>query len=297
MPRPILVTGSHRSGSTWIGNIISSANNVFYVQEPFNISIKRENSPCAYWFEYVEGKTNPEKIKFKEYIKSFYTFDCKYLKKEIQRVHSADGILNLLRDSKKRSFNRALIKDPIAIMSAEWIYHNINCDVIVSIRHPAAFVASLKVKGWEFDFNNFLKQDSLMDYFLENFKTEIKNFARDKYSIIEQGALLWKIIYSAVINYQKKYKNKWIFVKHEDLSSQPINEFENIFSFLDLEMNEGVKNWINETTHSKSKTGFKRNSKENINAWKHRLNESEIEYIKKRTSPVWQHFYTEEDWP
>ncbi|MEO2064660.1 MAG: sulfotransferase domain-containing protein [Christiangramia sp.] len=296
MPRPILITGSHRSGSTWIGNIISSANNVFYVQEPFNISIKRDNSPCVYWFEYVDGKTDPEKIKFKEYIESFYTFDSKFLLKETLQVHSVKGFLDILKDSKKRSFNRALIKDPIAIMSAEWMYSNLNCDVIVSIRHPAAFVASLKIKGWEFDFNNFLQQDSLMNSYLYDFKTEIKYFSIDKYNIIEQGALLWNIIYSTVINYQKKYENRWVFVKHEDLSSQPINEFEKIFSFLDLEMNEGVKNWINETTNSKSKTGFKRNSKENINAWKNRLNESEIAYIKERTRPVWHHFYTEEDW-
>ena len=34
--RPILVTGSHRSGSTWVGKMIASHPRVAYVEEPFN---------------------------------------------------------------------------------------------------------------------------------------------------------------------------------------------------------------------------------------------------------------------
>lgn len=34
--RPILVTGSHRSGSTWVGRMISASPEVFYIHEPFN---------------------------------------------------------------------------------------------------------------------------------------------------------------------------------------------------------------------------------------------------------------------
>ena len=37
--KPILVTGSHRSGSTWTGRIISAAPHVGYIHEPFNIGI------------------------------------------------------------------------------------------------------------------------------------------------------------------------------------------------------------------------------------------------------------------
>lgn len=33
----ILVTGSHRSGTTWIGQMLSQDKNTMYVYEPFNI--------------------------------------------------------------------------------------------------------------------------------------------------------------------------------------------------------------------------------------------------------------------
>lgn len=181
-------------------------------------------------------------------------------------------------------------------MSAEWFYKNLNCAIIVSIRHPAAFVASLKIKGWEFDFNNFLQQRSLMNSYLENFRPEIEDLSRDKYEIIDQGILLWNAIYSTVKKYQMKYENQWLFIKHEDLSYHPLQEFEEIFDFLDLQFDEGVKNWVKETSQSNTKSGFKRNSVENIKEWKSRLNKSEIEYIKEKTYPLWSNFYTEEDW-
>ena len=34
--KPILVTGSHRCGSTWIGKVIATSPSVDYIHEPFN---------------------------------------------------------------------------------------------------------------------------------------------------------------------------------------------------------------------------------------------------------------------
>ena len=47
---PILVTGSHRSGTTWTGKMIGFSPNVVYIQEPFN---KKYYSPgiCSIYFE------------------------------------------------------------------------------------------------------------------------------------------------------------------------------------------------------------------------------------------------------
>ena len=63
---------------------------------------------------------------------------------------------------------RPLLKDPIAIMSCEWLAETFNMDVIVVIRHPAAFVASLKVAGWEFAFVNEYVSVSFCDFINED---------------------------------------------------------------------------------------------------------------------------------
>ena len=41
-PKPILLTGSNRSGTTWTGKMIASSDEVFYVEEPFNCLINKK---------------------------------------------------------------------------------------------------------------------------------------------------------------------------------------------------------------------------------------------------------------
>ena len=53
--RPILVTGAHRSGSTWVGRMIATSPRVTYLHEPFNLKhdmgLCRTQFDC--WFTYV----------------------------------------------------------------------------------------------------------------------------------------------------------------------------------------------------------------------------------------------------
>lgn len=53
--KPILVTGSHRSGSTWVGRMLALSPSVGYIHEPFNI--RHRHGICKahfeYWFQYI----------------------------------------------------------------------------------------------------------------------------------------------------------------------------------------------------------------------------------------------------
>jgi len=46
--KPILVTGSHRSGTTWAGKMISACPNVGYIHEPFNIDMPMSVNPYPF---------------------------------------------------------------------------------------------------------------------------------------------------------------------------------------------------------------------------------------------------------
>ena len=68
MKKPILVTGSHRSGTTWVGKMISLNKNVGYIHEPFNIGLRpRDNKlKLNHWFTYINSNyPNEENIKNK----------------------------------------------------------------------------------------------------------------------------------------------------------------------------------------------------------------------------------------
>jgi len=192
-----------------------------------------------------------------------------------------------------------MYKDPIAFMSAEWFYKELNSQIIVSIRHPAAFVSSIKIRGWFFDFNEFLEQTDLMNDYLAEFQKEMEIIINsNQKDIISVGILLWKCIYKMVDDLKQKYNDHpdWIFVKHEDLSINPIEEFKKMLIKFNLDFTEEIKNNIISTTKSTNKNYLARDSVKNITAWKNRLNEDEIQRIKEGTKQVWQKFYTEEDW-
>lgn len=70
------------------------------------------------------------------------------------------------------------MKDPIAIFSVEWLVELFEFRTIVTIRHPAAFAGSLKVKNWTFPFSHFLNQPPLMDGPLSKFSEEISEFSK-----------------------------------------------------------------------------------------------------------------------
>ncbi len=295
MKKHILITGSHRSGSTWTGKVLSQAENVRYIFEPFNIDF-RKDTPVKYWFNYVSGKSKLEKDEIKEYLKSFYSPLQKSLVKNALIKGKNNSRKENLKEIIKRATNTFLFKDPLALLAAEWIYKEFDWKILVLIRHPAAFIASIKEKNWTFDFNHFLNQDVLMETLLHPFKKDIIEYSSNEKDIISQGILLWNCLHYIISLYHKDYRDEWLFIKHEDLSLAPEKEFKYIFETFHLPYTPHVKEYIVQTTTAKTNTNLERNSRNNIKAWKNKLSENDIEKIKKETKSVWVKFYNEDDW-
>lgn len=176
-------------------------------------------------------------------------------------------------------------------------------DIIILIRHPAAFVSSLKRLGWEFQFSDLLKQRDLMEEKLISFRKEIEDFSINNKEIIDQAILLWRIIYYVVNEYKKKYPN-WIFKRHEDLAQNPVTEFRELYEKIGLDFTKSIENKIIKYSHIKNpseisinkSSNIKRNSQAQIKIFKKRLSQEEIDYIKQKTKDVWIHFYNDFDW-
>ncbi len=174
-------------------------------------------------------------------------------------------------------------------------------DVVVLIRHPAAFASSLKNLNWTHPFSHFLEQSLLMKDHLYPFEKEIREYAKRKHDIIDQATLLWRLMYHIVLKYKRSHKD-WIFVRHEDLSTDPLSGFRNIFERLSLEFSEPVKDIIKKHSNSANpadpsdQASIRRNSKLNIYNWKNRLTRSEIKRIRDNVRDISDFFYSDEDW-
>jgi len=301
--KPILVTGSHRSGSTWVGQMLATAPHIAYIQEPFNIGINIGTIPTILplWFQNITDKEA-------ELYKSIFEDLMQYKYPLINNINKTKSLRHAAQIVKGQGLflwykmnNRIpLLKDPIAIFSAEWLSATFDMNVVVLIRHPAAFCSSLKIKDLQFDFSN-LQQESLINGRLLKYKDEIQEYSTNKKDLIDQAILLWNIIHHTINIYKSKHP-EWIFVRHEDLSKNPIDEFQDLYNKLNLQFTDTVKTRILKSTgnhnpvEQKSKNEFVRDSKKNIYNWKKRLTKQEIDYIKDETSEIAPLFYSETEW-
>jgi len=303
--RPILITGSHRSGSTWVGKTISAAQGVSYIHEPFSFTCRPGicNADVPYWFTHITDRNSSL------YYKPIHdTLTFKYnLLAELKACQKPKDYARAVRDltitiGARLSRSQPLIKDPLAFFSAEWLADSFGMDVVVLIRHPAAFVSSLKVKGWSFPFDHFLRQEELMQTHLYPFSASIESYVSSQQDIIDQGILLWNIIHQTILNYQN-HRPEWLFIRHEDISRNPTEKFQEIFQYLNLEFSSSVRETIVRSTGTNNQKettddihNVKRNSELNIWNWKERLTSSEINRIQEGVEVISEAFYTVEDW-
>jgi hypothetical protein len=196
---------------------------------------------------------------------------------------------------------RPLLKDPLAVFSAEWLASTFNLSVVVMVRHPAAFVSSIKRLGWEYPFAHFLEQPLLVQDHLHPFLAEIEEYATKKHDIVDQAALLWNLIHHMIGKYQDQH-NDWIFVRHEDISRQPLTGFSFLFDKLDLKFSPRIQERIKEYSdainpiNSENPFLIRRNSQAIVNKWQQELSKSQIARIRNKVENISDRFYENEDW-
>jgi LPS sulfotransferase NodH len=119
--KPILITGSHRSGSTWVGKMLGASPDLVYIDEPFHpyhhSFFQRE--VFEYWFTYITQENEAQYFSYlnKTIHSTFdFVFDARTVK---TRKDQSKFVQNYWASLKKRLRGaRPLMKDPIAVFSA-----------------------------------------------------------------------------------------------------------------------------------------------------------------------------------
>jgi hypothetical protein len=200
---------------------------------------------------------------------------------------------------------RPIVKDPIALFSAPWMASRFNMDVIVMLRHPAAFVSSIKLKKWWFNFEHWKRQPRLLAGPLAPMANDIERLARRNDDIIEQAILQWRAFHHVIRTYQHEHP-EWQFVRHEDLSRSPERGFEALYRKAGLNFTERCRHVVLNSSDEKNITDANSagksthftnlNSRDNIRNWERRLSSDEINRIRDGTADVAEHFYGDADW-
>jgi hypothetical protein len=301
---PILVTGAHRSGTTWVGRMLAANSQTAYISEPLNVL----HRPGVYhasvenWYPYITVENEAH------YLPAFHELlDLKYdLPAEIKSIRSRRDLMRMSRDlaifaNGKLRKQRVLLKDPFALFSVPWFAERLNCQVVITVRHPAAFASSLKRLNWSFDFQHLLNQPGLMRDHLEADREEMQTMNAD--DIVGQAALLWRMIYRFVHLNSGLFPNFKI-MRHEDLSLNPVQGYQALYESLDLKFDEKVKDTILHSSSSENPTrlakdqtfSVKLDSRAALNNWKKILSAEEISRVRKMTENVSPMFYSEDEW-
>jgi hypothetical protein len=274
----ILVTGSHRTGTTLLGVLFAESPCFSFVYEPFN----------------PDYGTN---------LKDFVCEDCGHkIDTWFVGVNSKNHKvwhrhMKHLVNSRALRGKRSIIKDPFAYFSAEWLQKEFSTDVLAMIRNPRSFVSSIKKMDWPFDFNNLLKQGWLMDGYLSEYKLAIEQQAKKQGDIIDQGILLWNLFNQYTYEMKNKHP-EWVILKLEDFNMQPMVEFEKLCKQFEVVITQEMRDKVVDMTSANNPVESKkeiihslnRNSKEQNDIWKGRLTDEESERIQIGTEKVRGYF-------
>ena len=275
-----------------------------YISEPLNVwhrpGILR--IPVGYWYNYICPENEQE---FLPALLEMLNFRY-HTWAEVGSLRSRKDIMRMGRDwntfrTGRFYHKRPLVKDPFAIFSARWFAERLHFQVVITVRHPAAFTSSLKRLNWPFEFKDLLEQDLLMRDYLEPYREEMEKTSPD--DIIGQGSLLWKMIYQTVAGcYQGR--SSYHLVRHEDLSREPVVGFQKLYKSLGLSFTKQAEESIMGSSHvdnpkelpENANHAYKLDSQANLQRWKYRLTSKEIDRIHQVTGEVASRYYPEASW-
>jgi hypothetical protein len=275
-----------------------------YIHEPFNRTTRAGilPVPAPHWYEYVCAEN--EEL-YLSWIRALLRFRYP-LAREVARCRTRADFrwtVGTWRSFRASRGQRPLMKTPYAVFSAEWFADRLGSDVVVTVRHPAAVVASWKRLGWPFDFENLLDQPLLVRDHLGGFVHELEAARAAEPNVVDEVALLWRVIYSVVSDYSDR-RPAFRVVRQEDLSRDPLGAIRRLYEAVGLPFTSEA---VEAVTRSSARTNPKETTTEdpyetqldsaaNLDAWRSRLTVDERARIREITETTAQRYYPDIEW-
>ena len=305
--RPILVSGGPRSGTTWTGNVIGAAPEVFLIYEPFNDHVgARLHLPERFqrMTDAVGGPGTPVRREL-DALMSLARFPDRtrlaargvaerWLPGGWRHTPARLAARRLLRH--RLDFvapNRVCLKDPLAFYSADWIADTYGARVVMLLRHPCSVVASYLRLGWDSELGAMLRHGSPAgDPELGRAVAERRMTGRP--DRLGDLILQWRLFTAWTMDMARR-RPDWIFVVHDELCLDPMRGFRGLFATLGLTLSASVAAKIaGESSAEGGAAGpavqhrHQRDSRAVVEAWRRTLSAEDASRILAETDAEWQ---------
>lgn len=234
---PILVTGAVRSGTTWVGRVLASARRTMYIHEPFNPdSVWSAAFPVPSQFLYLDSRNGGS---FKERFELLLQLEPRF--RGVGRA-GADDCLKLILEAlfaegASRSEIRPIVKDPIAMLSTEWLVDEFAMIPVIVLRHPISVIKSLLRLDWMRPGTGIVyikNQPPVIDRFYGGQLGELNAYIDADLGTLERTTLFVRYLYLALADYAETHSN-WVYLPYERLTVEASDVFTATFDRLGLE--------------------------------------------------------------
>jgi hypothetical protein len=224
---PIFVSGTHRSGTTWVAKMLAVPG-LWYVHEPFNPNKNVWREP----FSYVPIDGNDDRVD--------RHMQC-VLKGGFRQASLSGPVDHPLMPLRLLSppIRRAMVKDPLACLLTGYLTQRFHLQTLVLFRHPCGFVSSIMRLGWPTacQLKEFLTRPRLMSDHLAPHADLLSRYSiEDSY---ESAAVLHGVLNLVLWRQTQQLKLRWI--RFEDLCASPLERFAEMFEWLQLPYSDSVR--------------------------------------------------------
>ena len=306
-PEMIMIFGSPRSGTTWLGKLFDSHPDVFYLHEPDSILVTREipfqvNAdelekyivPAS---EYMSRLLDIKHIKvtgslpifrknYRNIFKHLFRYGYVYSSKILQRGISADKLRNIdipdfFGEGKKENI-QYVIKS-VNSLNRTSLFSRVKPDapILHLIRHPCGCFAS-HLRGVRM---NLLQGGSFMPAISRMPEAKQRGFTLkylESLTAEEKSACVWMLQNEKTMN-EMKNRDNYKLVVYEELCRDPLQVTRELFDFSALQWDVQTEEFIRRCQQAddgdKGYFQIIRNPAKAVSRWKDELDKSQISRV------------------
>lgn len=290
----ILITGTPRSGTTWLGKLLEADGRSTIFMEP----LSRVNGlrGIRHWFPFSSPGG-------RDYIALIDRFLCggtvrfrafypgRPLLRSIASMIIPDGRQKAFRAAVENPPAVLVIKDPIACMAARHLIENYEFAVIFMIKHPLAFYDSLLRVGWD-------GADMAASLIEQSPREATRARDHDLTTPAGRAAFIWCAINEEGVDLARQFPDHVILALHEDLCSDPQAGIDRILDRVGISGSSGIVDYLRNSTtgtavrpHQRALHVLERNTAALPERWRDHVSIADQTIILERTRTLREHLY------
>ena len=273
--------------------MLASADGFHYVQEPFNIVARQRwlvPRPDRQFLYLTDANGGPFESGIQRVVDLRYPLLAHLRTRPSPHMAKRATRIALDATRARRQGAKPVMKDPIALFSAEWLQDRFMLQPVIVVREPVAFVGSLKDRDWTFDFAHWADQPLLLSEVAAPWRDQINAAVSASLDIVDQGILQWNVFYDFVADLRDRRPDT-VVVSYERLAGDAATEVPALFDRLGLAFGPSQQAAVAELTtaggsHGASAIDVHRRSDEVLDTWQERLDQDAVARVRAGTAAV-----------